>query len=125
MHCRAATPACPSPPPSHIRPRGLSRALLVVLSPDVRPAAGGGKRETVTGMTMSEKLQTAVNDSIAAARRSGLKSKGDIASYVARDPSVRAMARQSDGQLNMAELAQAIAQEWAFEEKIWESLVRR
>jgi len=76
-------------------------------------------------MTMSEKLQTAVNDSIVAARRSGLKSKGDIASYVARDPSVRAMARQSDGQLNMAELAQAIAQEWAFEEKIWESLVRR
>lgn len=74
---------------------------------------------------MSEKLQTAVNDAIAAARRNGLKSKGDIASYVAQDPSVRAMARQSDGQLNMAELAPAIAQEWAFEEKTWESPVRR
>jgi hypothetical protein len=54
---------------------------------------------------MSKELQTAVNDSIAAARRNGLKSKGDIASYVAQDPSVRAMARQSDGQLNMAALA--------------------
>ena len=73
---------------------------------------------------MSEKLQSAVRDSIAAAQRSGLKSKGDIASYVARDPSVRAMARQSDGQLDMAALAQALTQEWAFEE-IWESPVRR
>jgi hypothetical protein len=73
---------------------------------------------------MSEKLQAAVTDSIAAAQRSGLKSKGDIASYVAQDPSVRAMARQSDGQLDMAALAQAFAHEWAFGE-IWESPVRR
>ena len=56
---------------------------------------------------MSEKLQAAVKDSIAAAQRSGLKSKGDIASYVAQDPSVRAMARQSDGQLDIAALGQA------------------
>ena len=62
---------------------------------------------------MSEKLQTAVKDSIAGAQRSGLKSKGDIAAYVARDPSVRAIARQSDGQLDMAALAQALTQEWA------------
>jgi len=74
---------------------------------------------------MSKELQTAVDDSIAAARRDGLKSKGDIASYVAQDPSVRAMARQSEGQVNMAALAQAIAKEWAFEEKIWEPPVRR
>ena len=73
---------------------------------------------------MSEKLQTAVNDSIAAARRNGLKSKGDIASYVAQDPSVRAMARQSDGQLDMAALARALTQEWAFED-VWNPPVRR
>jgi hypothetical protein len=73
---------------------------------------------------MSEKLQAAVKDSIAAAQRSGLKSKGDIAAYVARDPSVRAMARQSDGQLDMAALAQAFAHEWTFGE-IWEAPVRR
>jgi hypothetical protein len=60
---------------------------------------------------MSEKLQAAVNDSIAAAQRSGLKSKGDIACYVAQDPKVRAMARQSDGQLDMAALAQAFRHE--------------
>jgi len=75
-------------------------------------------------MTRSENLQAAVKESIAAAQRSGLKSKGDIASYVARDPSVRAMARQSDGQLDMAALAQAFAHEWAFGE-IWEPPVRR
>ena len=75
-------------------------------------------------MTMSEKLQAAVKESMAAAQRSGLKSKGDIAAYVARDPSVRAIARQSDGQLDMPALAQAFAHEWAFGE-IWESPVRR
>jgi hypothetical protein len=77
------------------------------------------KRETGTGGTMSEKLQAAVKDSIAAARRSGLNSKGDIASYVARDPSVRAIARQSDGQLDMAALAWVLKHEWAFD-AIWD-----
>ena len=71
-------------------------------------------------MTMSENLQTAVKESIAAGQRSGLKSKGDIASYVARDPSVRAIARQSDGQLDMAALAQILAHEWAFVE-VWDA----
>ena len=76
-------------------------------------------------MTMSEKLQAAVKESMAAAQRSGLKSKGDIAAYVARDPSVRAIARQPDGQLDMTALAQAVAHEWAFGE-IWNaSPVRR
>ena len=74
---------------------------------------------------MSEKLQAAVKDSIAAAQRSGLKSKGDIACYVARDPSVRAIARQPDGQLDMAALTHALAFEWAFWD-IWDvSAVRR
>ena len=45
-----------------------------------------------------------MKDLIAAAQRSGLKSKGDIASYVARDPSVRGIARHTDGQLDMAAL---------------------
>ena len=67
---------------------------------------------------MREKLQAAVKESIAAAQRSGLKSKGDIASYVAQDPSVRAMARYADGRLNVAALAKAFKSEWAFKE-IW------
>ena len=73
---------------------------------------------------MSEKLQAAVKDSIVAAQHRGLKSRGDIASYVARDPSVRAIACRSDGRLDMAALAQAFEFEWAFEE-IWESPVCR
>lgn len=33
-----------------------------------------------------------------------------------RDPNVRAMARQSDGQLDLAAVAQAFKFEWAFED---------
>jgi hypothetical protein len=67
-----------------------------------------------------EKLQAAVKDSIAAARQRGLKSRGDIASYVAQDPMVRAVARYADGRLNIAALAQAFKSEWAFKE-IWDA----